>query len=52
MSDQRKPELGHADSPEDLSTPADDEQVEPGAQPWVEPDDEEEGDDGAEPRPS
>lgn len=32
-------ERGHADSDEDLSTPADDEQIEPGAQPWVEVDD-------------
>ena len=39
-------EVGHADSREDLSTPPDDDQVEPGAQPWVEVDDD------AEPRPS
>jgi hypothetical protein len=31
-------ENGHADSTEDLSTPPDDENVEPGAEPWVEDD--------------
>jgi len=46
MSEQRNLEVGHAGSYEDLSTPPDDEQVEPGAQPWVEVDDD------AEPRPS
>jgi hypothetical protein len=34
-----EPEVGHADSDEDLSTPDDDYQVEPGAEPWVEDDD-------------
>jgi len=32
-------EHGHADSHDDLSTPDDDDQVEPGAQPWTEEDD-------------
>lgn len=41
-------EIGHADSKEDLSTPNDDDQVEPGAEPWVEEDD----DDGTESRSS
>lgn len=41
-------DIGHAESNEDLSTPDDDDQVEPGAEPWVEEDD----DDDAEPRPS
>jgi len=49
MSEQHNPEVGHAGSYEDLSTPVDDEQVEPGARPWVEPDEES---DDAEPRPS
>jgi len=32
-------EIGHADRRGDLSTPDDDEQVEPGTEPWVEDDD-------------
>lgn len=32
-------EVGHKDSKEDLSTPEDDDQVEPGAEPWIEEDD-------------
>jgi len=32
-------EVGHADRRGDLSTPDDDDQVEPGAEPWVEDDD-------------
>ena len=41
-----KEEVGHSNSKEDLSTPDNDEQVEPDAEPWVEDDDD------AESRPS
>ena len=43
-----EPEYGHAASDEDLSTPPDDDQVEPGTQPPVE----DESDDDTEPGPS
>jgi hypothetical protein len=37
------PERGHADSREDLDTPAGDDQAEPGTEPWTEDEDAEPG---------
>jgi hypothetical protein len=37
--DPARDEVGHADRRDDLREPDDDEQVEPGTEPWVEDDD-------------
>lgn len=39
LNEDDSKEIGHSNSKEDLNTPDDDDQVEPGAKPWTEEDD-------------